>query len=94
MVTTTATQPKGLVLPPVSDVLVEPDGYGEEKVTGKLTNPYRTPIPSQGTIYAVLFNAKGGIVGGSLEPAGAAVEPVSGRQNPPGCSPKAERLFR
>ena len=75
VLTTTATQPKSLVLPPVSDVLVKPGGSEEENVTGKLTNPYRIPIPSDGTIYAVFFNAKGNVVGGNFDLTGAAVEP-------------------
>ncbi len=73
-VKTTATQPKGLVLPSVSDVRVTSGGL-EPGVKGQLTNPYRKSLPSDASIYAVFLNASGKIVGGGQVFAEAQVEP-------------------
>ncbi len=73
-VTATVTEPKKLVLPPVSDVRVTSATLGED-VTGQLTNPYRTPLPSDADVYAVFVDANGKIVGGAQNLAQAQVEP-------------------
>lgn len=72
---TSATRKKGIVVPPVSEVRTTPGGFGEESITGQVTNPYNSPIPSDATIYAVFFNALGKIVGGAFEFSGATLEP-------------------
>ncbi len=44
-------------------------------MTGQLTNPYRTPLPSDADVYAGFVDANGKIVGGAQDLAEAQVEP-------------------
>jgi hypothetical protein len=74
-VSVASSQAHRLVLPPVSGISLQPDGLGDESVSGTFTNPYHAPIPSYANIYAVYIGAQGNVVGGASEGAGAAVEP-------------------
>ena len=69
-----ATQPKGLVLPPVRGVNVSAATLGPA-VTGQFTNPYHAQLPSDAVVYAVFIDADGKIVGGGQEPTEAQVQP-------------------
>jgi hypothetical protein len=69
-----ATQPKGLVLPPVRGVNVSATTFGPA-VTGQFTNPYHAQLPSHAVVYAVFINANGKIVAGGQQPTQAQVLP-------------------
>ena len=62
-----------LILPSATNVKATPGYLGS--VIGSLHNPYNKLLPSNATIYIVYLNAKGQIVGGDNETAGAAVTP-------------------
>lgn len=64
-----------LILPPVANITLQTDGFGDGSVSGNLTNPYSTSIPSDANIYVVYFGPGGNIVGGASEQTGAAVQP-------------------
>jgi hypothetical protein len=76
-VTTTVdtTTPKSVVLPQVTNVAPSPNGLGTIDVSGQLTNPYPTPLPRTATIYAVVFDDHGNVIGGGYQPALAQVQP-------------------
>ena len=74
-VVTTDTRPTVVALPPVNGVEIAATALGENNITGRFRNPYAKIIPSDATIYVVFLNATGHIVGGTLEPSGASVEP-------------------
>jgi hypothetical protein len=69
------TQPKRYVMSPVSGLYVTGGTYYIDGVGGQLTNPYSTPIPDTATIYVVLHDLSGHIIGGSADRTGAAVAP-------------------
>jgi hypothetical protein len=71
----TSSQAHRLVLPPVSGMSLQTDGFGDESVSGTFTNPYQAPIPSFANIYVVYIGPQGNVVGGDSETAGAAVQP-------------------
>jgi hypothetical protein len=73
--TVDATPPKSVVLPPVTNVATSPSGLGTSDVTGELTNPYPKPIPKVATIYAVILDDHGNIIGGGYEQTRAQVQP-------------------
>lgn len=74
-VSVASSQAHRLILPPVSGMSLQPDGYGDEAVSGTFANPYQTPMPSYANIYVVYLGPQGTVVGGASETAGAAVEP-------------------
>lgn len=69
------SQPKELVLPPVSGTKLISDEFGDISLSGQLTNPYTKPLPSSATIYAIYFDGAGNLIGGDEEDAGASVQP-------------------
>jgi hypothetical protein len=69
------TQPKRYVMSPVSGLYVTGGTDYIDGVGGQLTNPYSTPIPDTATIYVVLHDLSGQIIGGSADRSGAAVAP-------------------
>ena len=74
-VSVASSQAHRLVLPSVSGMSLQSDGFGDESVSGTFTNPYQAPIPSDANIYVVYIGPQGNVVGGASETAGAAVEP-------------------
>ncbi len=72
-----ASKPKRLVLPPVSGTQLSATGgfFNELTVTGNLTNPYAKPMPESATIYAVVFDGQGNVLGGGSEQTLAQVQP-------------------
>lgn len=74
--TVATTQEHQLVLPPTSGVTVSaPDDFGDEAVSGTITNPYKAAIPATASVYVVNLGPSGNIVGGLSEPLEAAVQP-------------------
>jgi hypothetical protein len=76
--TASSTTTASFVLPTASGTTIKPDpqapGFGA--ILGSFNNPYRQPMPQEDTtIYLVYVNSEGAIIGGTLEQAGAAVEP-------------------
>jgi hypothetical protein len=75
--TVDASTPKSVVLPPVTNVATSPNGLGTIDVNGQLTNPYARPLPQVATIYAVILDDHGNIIGGGYQQTGAQVQPGS-----------------
>jgi hypothetical protein len=76
--TASSTPTGSFALPTASGTTIKPDpqapGFGS--ILGDFSNPYRQPMSQDGTtIYVVYLNSSGAIIGGTLELAGAAVEP-------------------
>jgi hypothetical protein len=75
---TASSSTASFVLPTASGTTVKPNpqspGFGA--ILGNFNNPYRQPMSQEDTtIYLVYLNSRGTIIGGTLEQAGAAVEP-------------------
>jgi hypothetical protein len=75
--TVATTQEHKFVLPPTSDLGVTTESFGDGAISGTITNPYRSAIPSTASVYVVYLGPSGNIVGGNSEPLGAAVQPSS-----------------
>jgi hypothetical protein len=76
--TARSTTTGSLVLPTVSGMTIKPDPQFPSvgAILGDFNNPYRQPMSQENTtIYVIYLNSKGAIIGGTLELAGAAVEP-------------------
>jgi hypothetical protein len=69
-----STSPTGS-LPTVSNLVLTPDQYGTQTLTGSLTNTYKTQLSQDAEIYALHYSATGGLVGSESTSTGAAVEP-------------------
>jgi hypothetical protein len=76
--TATSTTTGSLVLPTASVTTIKPNPLAPAfgSIAGDLNNPYTHPMSQDGTtIYLVYLNSSGAIIGGTLEQAGAAVQP-------------------
>jgi hypothetical protein len=75
--TVATTQEHKPVLPPTSDLGVTTDSFGDGAISGTITNPYKSAIPSTASVYVVYLGPAGDIVGGNSEALEAAVQPSS-----------------
>jgi hypothetical protein len=66
---------RNVILPPTSSVSTKVDDFGDVSVGGTLADPYGWALPYDSTIYAVVFNAQGHILGGGAVEPNVAVEP-------------------
>jgi hypothetical protein len=63
-------------LPVVSSLTLTPNGDGlTQMLSGKLMNPYKTPLSQSAIIYSVYYDTGGHIIGGDQVYTGAAVQP-------------------
>jgi hypothetical protein len=62
-----ASRERGLFLPVVTVVRVRSDRLGRLRVSGALTNADMRTLSEAATVYAVVFDAKGRVVGGGAE---------------------------
>lgn len=69
------TTPKSVALPPVTNVATAPNGLGSIDVNGQLTNPYAKPLPQVATVYVVIFDDHGSIIGGGNQQTRTRVQP-------------------
>jgi hypothetical protein len=56
-----------LFLPVAADVRLGSDRFGRLRVTGWLTNAYTKTLVGAATVYAVIFDGKGSVIGGGAE---------------------------
>jgi hypothetical protein len=55
---------KAIALPPVSNVRVQDDGYGDAEVAGEVQNTSAKPLSDLADVTAVVFDAAGNVLGG------------------------------
>ena len=67
--------PRSVALPPVTNVATAPNGLGTIDVNGQLTNPYAKPLPQVATVYVVIFDDHGNIIGGGYQQTRTQVQP-------------------
>ena len=73
--TTDSTTPKSVTLPPATNVAILPNGFGTTDINGQLTNPYPKPLPQVATVYAVVLDGTGTIIGGGYQQTRTRVQP-------------------
>jgi hypothetical protein len=75
-VTVGSFRPKRLRLPTTSNVRMTKDEYFDElDVAGTLRNPFRKALPEDATVYAVVFDRLGRVIGGGSQRTLASVQP-------------------
>lgn len=86
-------------LPVVTDVKLDTSVLGLLDVRGRVRNPYKTPLPQDAAVYALLVNRAGRIVGSATGTTGAAVRPgatvsfaIQGAPNHPTAKPTSARV--